>query len=79
MLNRNPKKAYCNKPEVLPTGDLWTYRIVVMTLSLTVLACIVGSIGLQVFEKKIPELLTALGTGAIGALAGILAPPPSKN
>lgn len=79
MSNRSPKTFYCNSPEILPSGDRWTYRMVVMTLALTIMGCIAGAIWLQVCGKPTPELLTALGTGAIGALAGILAPSPSRN
>lgn len=79
MLNRNPKKDFYNSPTALPSGDLWTYRMVVMTLALTVIGCIAGTIWLQVCGKPTPELLTALGTGALGALAGILAPPPPRS
>ncbi|WP_430684077.1 hypothetical protein [Leptolyngbya sp. AN02str] len=79
MLTRNSKRENYSSPKALPSGDLWTYRMVVMTLALTVIGCIVGTILLQVYGKPTPELLTALGTGAIGALAGILAPPPSRS
>jgi len=59
--------------------DVWIYRIVVAALSLTLVFCVLGAIVLQVNEKKTPELLTGLGTGALGALAGLLAPSPSRN
>ena len=48
-------------------------------LSLTLVSCVVGAIWLQVKGTKAPELLTGLGTGALGALAGLLAPSPSRN
>ncbi|HEY9660700.1 MAG TPA: hypothetical protein V6C65_19765 [Allocoleopsis sp.] len=69
------------RPEPKPPleGDVWTYRMIVFTLSLTVVSCIVGAIGLQINGHPTPELLTALGTGAIGALAGLLAPSPSSH
>ena len=51
----------------------------VAALSLTLVCCVIGAIFLQVNEKKTPELLTGLGTGALGALAGLLAPSPSRN
>jgi hypothetical protein len=81
MVNRKLKRSsYSNSSsETLPSGDLWTYRMVVLTLALTVIGCIAGATWLQVHGKPTPELLTALGTGAIGALAGILAPPPSRG
>jgi hypothetical protein len=79
MLNKKPKRDFYNSHKIVPSDDLWTYRTVVTTLSLTVIGCIVGTIWLQICGKPTPELLTALGTGAIGALAGIFAPPPSRR
>ncbi|AFY54080.1 hypothetical protein Riv7116_1520 [Rivularia sp. PCC 7116] len=60
-------------------NDVWIYRIVVSALSFTLVFCVVGAIWLRVNDKKTPELLTGLGTGALGALAGLLAPSPSRN
>ena len=38
-----------------------------------------GAIYLTTLENKtIPDVLTALGAAAIGALAGLLAPSPAK-
>ncbi len=60
-------------------NDVWIYRIVVAALSLTLVCCVIGAICLQASGHKSPELLTGLGTGALGALAGLLAPSPSRN
>lgn len=79
MLNKKPKRDFDNNHKIVPSDDLWTYRMVVTTLSLTVIACVGGTILLQICGKPTPELLTTLGPGAIGALAGILAPPPSRR
>lgn len=62
-----------------PVPDTWIYRIVVISLGLAVLSCIIGAIVLSALGKPIPELLIALGSGAIGALAGLLAPSPSSG
>lgn len=78
MLNKKPKRDFSNRHKIDPSDDLWTYRVVVTTLSLTVIGCIAGTIWLQICGKPTPELLTT-GVGAIGALAGILAPPPSRR
>jgi hypothetical protein len=59
--------------------DFWIYRIVVGGLTSTVLGCLIGAIALQVNGKPTPELLTALGTGSLGALSGLLAPSPVKR
>ena len=60
-------------------SDFWIYRIVVAALSLTLVGCVFGAIALKANGKQTPELITGLGTGALGALAGLLAPSPSRN
>ena len=61
------------------------YYVVVLSLGFVACAAAVGAIYLSSrtgvppgTEVKIPELLTALGSAAIGALAGLLAPPPKS-
>jgi hypothetical protein len=60
--------------------DLWIYRIVVGTLSFSILAVIVATTVIVLTQEpvEIPDVLVAIGTGAIGALAGLLAPVPSR-
>ncbi len=59
------------------TTDKWTYRIVVLSLGF---ALLVGTVGLIVLSWKgvqsVPDGLVAIGSAAVGALAGLLAPPP---
>lgn len=59
------------------TTDKWTYRIVVLSLGSAVL---IGMIGLIILSWKgvqsVPDGLVAIGSAAVGALAGLLAPPP---
>lgn len=57
-------------------NDIWLYRIVVITLWLRVLASLIGGIVLAVQDRQTPELLIALGSAAVGGLAGLLAPSP---
>jgi hypothetical protein len=60
--------------------DVWIYRIVVLALGLAVLLVIVGAVALALVVDSIPEvvtqLLTAIGSAAVGAIAGLLAPTP---
>jgi hypothetical protein len=59
--------------------DLWIYRIVVGTLAISILAVIVASTVIVLTQEgDVPDVLVAIGTGAIGALAGLLAPVPSR-
>lgn len=70
-------------PPVLIT-DPWIYRIVVLALGGTILIVVGGAVVLAAThagasELKIPEVLTAIGSAAVGALAGLLAPSPGKK
>jgi hypothetical protein len=59
------------------TRDKWIYRIVVLSLGSAVLT---GMVGLIILSLKnvptIPDGLVAIGSAAVGALAGLLAPQP---
>jgi hypothetical protein len=65
--------------DIVPVPDTWIYRIVVGSLGLVVLSSVIGAIVLSAVGKPIPELLLALGSAAIGALAGLLAPSPANS
>jgi len=54
--------------------DIWLYRMIVAALGLTMVVSILGAIGLAMTGKPIPEVLVALGSAAIGGLAGFLVP-----
>lgn len=54
--------------------DVWLYRLVVGVLGIVVLVATAGAIILTVYDLDIPELLTALGSASVGALAGLLTP-----
>jgi len=56
--------------------DIWLYRMVVVILGLSVLGSLIGAILLAIKDRNPPELLVALGSAAIGGLAGLLAPSP---
>jgi hypothetical protein len=76
----NPKKAL---PELAATvisempiyrSDRIFYRVAVLALGLVTICATIGAIVLAARGVDAPELLTALGSGAIGALAGLLMP-----
>ncbi len=66
-------------PEPLQS-DLWIYRMVVGALGAIGLAAILGALILTAVGRgdQIPDVVTALGSAAIGALAGLLAPSPRE-
>ncbi len=64
--------------------DVWIYRIIISSLSFVVVSIILGVLYLITIDKvstdkNVPTILTAMGSAAIGALAGLLAPQPSKK
>jgi len=69
---RNPKES-----------DSWIYRIIVLMLGLSVIAIIVGLILLAFWDRtthdsQLITIFATISSGAIGALAGLLAPSPNK-
>ncbi|HSL45680.1 MAG TPA: hypothetical protein VK897_19755 [Anaerolineales bacterium] len=54
--------------------DVWLYRMIVATLGITVVASVVGAVTLAMTGESAPEILVALGSAAIGGLAGFLVP-----
>lgn len=72
MLNRGSQKKINCVPELSSKPDLWAYRVVVLTLSVTVISCVVGSIWLQLNSQPTPRSLVVLGTTSIAAIAKVL-------
>lgn len=56
--------------------DIPVYHTVVKVLGAVSIMAVAGFIGLAAFGRPIPEALVALGSAAVGALAGLLAPSP---
>ena len=60
--------------------DVWVYRIVVSAFAAVLLIAALGALLLPVSGAQVSEmsgtLLVALTSGAVGALAGLLAPSP---
>lgn len=85
--NKDPMGAIktFEKSNLAYTSDVWVYRIVVGVLGLVIFATTVGVISLMVFseptsiDQKIPTLLTATCSAALGALTGLLVPSPANN
>lgn len=63
--------------------DKWIYRFVVGFLGLTILASLALTFFLSFSSSnpqdlKIPDIFLAIGSAAVGALAGLLAPSPGR-
>jgi len=64
--------------------DPWIYRIVVTLLGITVLTTVMGGIYLTIAGKgadgwELSPGIVAIGSAAVGALAGLLAPSPQNR
>lgn len=77
----DPIKASQQLQQSLP--DNWVYRMVVGSLGAAVLMVIIGIIILSLSSKPVEPtvstLFTAIASGAVGALAGLLAPQPKNS
>jgi hypothetical protein len=79
-LQKNPLQTLERYAGPLQVPDTWIYRIVVLSLGLTVLIAAIGGILLAWHGKsETPSILVALGSAAVGALAGLLAPVPASQ
>jgi len=82
QFKHDPVEAVNNFVQLTPLlTDKWIYRIIVLALGVTIVSIILGVLILLGNEKisddkSVPTILTAIGSAAIGALAGLLAPPP---
>jgi hypothetical protein len=66
--------SLAGQPRDVP--DTFIFRVVVISLGGTVVLAVIGAIAIAFAGKTAPDLLTALGSAAVGALAGLLAPSP---
>jgi hypothetical protein len=59
-------------------SDKWIYRMVVIALGVGLVITIIGGIvsNLTGQPQSLPDGLIAIGSAAVGALAGLLAPSP---
>ncbi len=67
-------------PPLRPTEDKFTYRLAVIALTLVVL-CVILTVavawilsGNPATDFRVPDILLAMGSTALGALAGLLVP-----
>lgn len=58
--------------------DKLVYRLVVVFLGIALLASLGIATYLAITNRELPEFVVAVGSGALGALAGLLAPSPKR-
>ncbi|WP_412468424.1 hypothetical protein [Pedobacter sp. KLB.chiD] len=82
QFDADPKDTLIKNTAINPKNDIWIYRMVVAALSLVVLIITTGIL-LNIAEvqkaDKVITIIASLGSAAIGALAGLLAPSPEKQ
>jgi hypothetical protein len=79
-IKQQAQEALASGPAYI--GDRWIYRIVVSVLGAAVLITICAGFALAFLGSqnyKMPPELVALGSAAVGALAGLLAPAPHQG
>ena len=59
--------------------DVWSYRTVVFALCLISSSVVIGGISLASQDKKMPQELTALASGCVGALIVFIVPSPRQS
>ncbi|SRR5216684_5094130 len=83
LLATDPAAALRELQEPIPSmpPDTGLYRILLVTLGLAVLIALIGPLVLAGLGKEdaIPQAVIAIGSTAVGALAGILAPSPGQR
>jgi len=80
----NPLEVPSYPPENLNSSssrkiDRFCYRLIVSSLSGAILTTLIGGLILSILNKPIPELLIVIGSNAIGAVSGLLAPSPDER
>ena len=75
QIKEDPVGTLRNLAEPLES-DPWIYRIVVLSLGLAAVGVVVGVIALKAMDKTviIPDVLVAIGSAAVAALAALLVP-----
>lgn len=66
-----PIKRATRVPSALDQ-DVWIYRIGTTALGLVVLGSLIAASILSYLGKSLPEVVVALGSAAVGGLAGLL-------
>lgn len=78
-IESDPEGAIRRRLAPAYVADKWIYRMIVTTLGLAVVIAGGGALLLAKGDDPIPDILLTLGSAAVGALAGLLAPSPTQE
>lgn len=79
QIQDDPKNALRDRVKSPLQSDNWIYRIVVIVLGLGILSTIVAAAVLAGCGKTLPDGIIAIGSAAVGAMTGLLAPSPARG
>ena len=60
-------------------NDTWIYRFAIMILGALALLALGGALVLTALGREAPQVTVALGSAAVGALAGLLTPTVARG
>ena len=78
-IESDPEGAIRRRLAPAYVADKWIYRMIVTILGLAVVIAGGGALLLAKGDDPIPDILLTLGSAAVGALAGLLAPSPTQE
>ncbi|WP_278377706.1 hypothetical protein [Chryseobacterium arthrosphaerae] len=82
-INQGNKRHRLIRPHVPLRDDIWICRFIVIILGLVILMIITGIFALCMkgdsIKIEVITICTAISSGAIGTLAGLLAPSPNRQ
>lgn len=79
-VKKNPAEAIAKVAAPLPLqNDNWIYRIIVGSLGAVIFITVGGGLFLAFYDKSLPDGLIALASAGVGAIAGLLAPSPTRG
>jgi len=76
MFRSDPQGAMETFAKYEPIPNTFVYGVVVTSLGAAVILALVGAMLLVLNDKTPPDIAVAIGSAAVGALAGLLAPSP---
>jgi hypothetical protein len=78
-INLGSKPSFTIELIMMYKSDNFCYRLIVSSLAGAIMISLASGMTLSVMGKEIPPLFVVIGSNAIGAISGLLAPSPSEK